>query len=160
MITKTKALVKNSKATRGKGRDGLLMSERLLIGAYTNPQDAACDQSLDVTHDEYCSTEMSSVGPYRRARHVAAGHTRVCGMSDSDHRLHVKLGFGAIARQHRRAISNLRSLVRESGRHLEILLPRVLKYQLILLFFFASTLLLPHARRSHENTQKSSTTNN
>jgi len=71
MITKTKALVKNSKATRGKGRDGLLMSERLLIGAYTNPQDAACDQSLDVTHDEYCSTEMSSVGPYRRARHVA-----------------------------------------------------------------------------------------
>jgi hypothetical protein len=38
MITKTKALIKNSKAARGKGRDGLLMSERLLIGAYTNPQ--------------------------------------------------------------------------------------------------------------------------
>jgi hypothetical protein len=70
------------------------------------------------------------------------------------------LNFGAVVRQHRRAISNLRSLVRESGRHLEILLPRILKYQLILLFFFASTLLLPHARRSHENTQKSSTTNN
>jgi hypothetical protein len=94
MITKTKALVKNSKATRGKGRDGLPMSERLLIGAYTNPQDAACDQSLDVTHDEYCSTEMSSVGPYRRARHVAAGQTRVCGMSD--HRLHVKLGLALL----------------------------------------------------------------
>jgi hypothetical protein len=53
------------------------------------------------------------------------------------------LNFGAVARQHRRAITNLRSLVRESGCHLEILLPRVLKYQLILLFFFTSTLLLP-----------------
>jgi hypothetical protein len=83
-------LVKNSKATRGKERDGLLMSERLLIGAYINPQDDACDQSLDVTHDEYCSTEMSSVEPYRRARHVAAGQTRVCGMSDQ--RLHASIG--------------------------------------------------------------------
>jgi hypothetical protein len=51
IITKTKALVKYSKAARGKGRDGLLMSERLLIGAYTNPQDAAGNQSLNVTHD-------------------------------------------------------------------------------------------------------------
>jgi hypothetical protein len=64
MITKTKGLVKNSKATRGKGRDGLLMSEQLLIGAYTNPQDAACDQSLDIIHDKYCSTKMSLVGPH------------------------------------------------------------------------------------------------
>jgi hypothetical protein len=71
------------------------MSEQLLIGAYINPQDAACGQSLDITHhdDEYCSTgsEMSSVERYRRARHVAAEQTRVCG-TVSDQRLHVKLG--------------------------------------------------------------------
>jgi hypothetical protein len=57
------------------------------------------------------------------------------------------------------ATSNLRSSVQQSGCRLEILLPRVLKHQLILLFF-ASTNLFPHAKRSHENTQKSSANNN
>jgi hypothetical protein len=98
------------------------MSERLLIGAYINPQDDACDQSLDVTHDEYCSTEMSSVEPYHRARHVAAGQTRVCGMSDQ--RLHVKLGSALL----HASIGGRSVICGHRFDHLEILLPRVLKH--------------------------------
>ena len=134
------------------------MSEQPLIGAYINPQDAACGQSLDITHDEYCSTEMSSVEHYHRAQHVAAGQTCVCGMSD--HRLHVKLrsallhaSIGGRSVIFGHWFGNLDAILKSC-------LARVLKHQLILLFLFASTHLLPHAKRSHENTQKSSTTNN
>jgi hypothetical protein len=93
MITKTKALVKNSKATRGKGRDDLLMSEWLLIGAYTNPQDATWDQSLDVTHDEYCSTEhiMYTIYWYQASRTWAATKVPYTGYENSTEYLSRKM---------------------------------------------------------------------
>jgi hypothetical protein len=77
MITKTKALVKNSKATRGKGRDGLLMSEQLLIGAYTNPQDVIKAWTLHMT--SAVLPKCLWLDPITEL--------------DTDQRLHIKLGL-------------------------------------------------------------------
>jgi hypothetical protein len=125
--------------------------------APTNPQDAACDQSLDVTHDEYCSTEMSSVGPYRRARHVATGHTRVYGMSDSDHRLHVKRGS---------ALLHTRASIRERPAtfgHWFVNLDAISKSFSLSISSFSSSSFRVHSScptlDGRMRTQKSSTTN-